>query len=574
MDAWRREEMEGLHARIAHRFGRAETRERAKRYLLGLLEGGEGRRSGRRMAERMGEGRPDGAQRLLNAASWDVDGARDDLRDYVVEKLEDPRGGLVLVEAGFPKKGAGSAGVARQLDPSTGRVRNCQVGLFLAYASPRGRAFVDRELYLPKEWAEDAGRRRAAGVPEGVEYATNGELAVRMLERALEAGVPAAWVSGGEPHGDDEELRSWLQARGLPYAIVRRFRGPRDAAALPRRTLRELRKSIATWPPIVGGAGSWGGDSGYGWRCVPQGMSQAAILDKLNELLERSEPRESAERATRAEENGSGARPVLVGVRSFTRRAEDMDDEMDELLRLEDHFEDRHIRAPELWHEAVYPELEDFLGRTLNGRDRYLLHLSAHTSIAFACGFLLDPKSGVDVVPVQRTSGRQEWRPDLDPSAARRGSAVELWRSSDPTPLHEGGNDLVVAASVTHDVSEDVEGYAQKNVPNAGRMLHFEVMLRASRHSVRDGTHALLLADDLLERLRKARTPDERTGTVHLFAAAPAGLMFFAGRFARGLRRSMLYEYDFEEGGLGAYAPSLVLPPRAACPARGDTTGG
>ncbi|MDP9439832.1 MAG: transposase, partial [Actinomycetota bacterium] len=230
MDARMREEMEGLHAQIAHRFGRAETRERAKRYLARLVEESEGRRSGRRMAERMGEAGPDGAQRLLNAAFWDTDAVRDDLRDYVIEKLGDPRGGLVLVEAGFPKKGAGSAGVARQLDPSTGRVRNCQVALFLAYASPRGRAFVDRELYLPEGWAEDAERRRAAGVPEEVGYAAKGDLFRAMLERVVEAGVPAAWVAGGEPYGENEELRGWLQARELPYAIVRRFRGPRDAA--------------------------------------------------------------------------------------------------------------------------------------------------------------------------------------------------------------------------------------------------------------------------------------------------------------------------------------------------------
>ena len=282
MDVRGREELERLHARIARRFGRAETRERVVLYLAGLVEEG-GRRNGRRMAESMGEARADGAQRLLNAARWDADLVRDDLRDYVVEKLEDPRdphGGLVLVEAGFRKKGARSAGVARQLDPSTGRVRNCQAGLFLAYASPCGRAFIDRELYLPQEWAEDAERRRAAGVPEEVGYAAKGDLFRVMLERAVEAGVPAAWVAGGEPYEENEELRGWLRARGLPYAMVRRFRGPGDVAALPRRTLRELRKSVAVWPPISGGAGSWEGDRGYGWRRVPQGEEAAGAAEQ------------------------------------------------------------------------------------------------------------------------------------------------------------------------------------------------------------------------------------------------------------------------------------------------------
>ncbi|MDP9475218.1 MAG: IS701 family transposase [Actinomycetota bacterium] len=280
MDEWRRDEMEGLHARIAHRFGRAETRERAKRYLAGLVEGGEGRRSGRRMAERMGEAGPDGAQRLLNSARWDADGVRDDLRGYVVENLADPGGGLVLVEAGFPKKGAGSAGVARQLDPSTGRVQNCQLALFLAYASPRGRAFVDRELYLPKEWTEDAERRRKAGVPDEVRYATRGELARRMMERAIGAGVRAGWVSGGDPYGDDEELRGWLQSRELPYALVRRFRGPENAVGVPRRPPREIRKNVATWTPLQGGTGSWEGRRTYGWRYISQDEEAASAQEQ------------------------------------------------------------------------------------------------------------------------------------------------------------------------------------------------------------------------------------------------------------------------------------------------------
>lgn len=269
MDARVREELERVHARIADRFGRAETRERAMRYLLGLLEGGEGRRSGRRMAEKMGEGRPDGAQRLLNSARWDADLVRDDLRAYVVENLGDP-GGLVLVEAGFPKKGAGSAGVTRQLDPSTGRVHNCQVGLFLAFASSRGRAVIDRELYLPEVWAEDAERRRAAGVPEEVRYAAKGELALRMLERALKAGVPAAWVSGGLPYEDDEDLRRWLRAEGHPFALVRRFRKPENAVGVPCRPPRRITKNVATWTPLQGGTGSWEGHRTYGWRYVSQ----------------------------------------------------------------------------------------------------------------------------------------------------------------------------------------------------------------------------------------------------------------------------------------------------------------
>jgi hypothetical protein len=293
-----------------------------------------------------------------------------------------------------------------------------------------------------------------------------------------------------------------------------------------------------------------------------QGLTETALADKLDELLDRTEPRESAIRAALSVADGPGRRPVLVGIRSFTRRAEDMDEKMDELLRLEGHFEGRHIRTADLWQDAVYSKLEAFLERNLNGHDRYLLHLSAHMSIAFACGYLLDPKTGVDVVPVQRTSGKQEWRPVVDPNAARRSLPDELW-DCHATPLHEGGRDLVVAVSATLDVLDDVEAYAHDSITTAGRALHFEVRPVASRTSVRDGTHALLLAEELLARVRKERTPAERSGTLHLFAAAPVGLVFFMGRLSRGLGRCALYEYDFEGSALGAYAPSLVLPPQA-----------
>jgi hypothetical protein len=313
---------------------------------------------------------------------------------------------------------------------------------------------------------------------------------------------------------------------------------------------------------------------GIGQEVRAKGLAETVFADKLDELLDRTEPRESAIRAANSGADGLRRHPVLVGVRSFTRRAEDMDDEMDKLLRLEAHFEGRHIKAPELWREAVYPELETFLERNLNGHDRYLLHLNTHTSIAFACGFLLDPKSGVDVVPVQRTSGRREWSPELDLSEVRSDLPEELWKLC-RVPLNEGGRDLVAAVSVTHDILEDVEAYARKRIPTASRILHFKVVPKVGWHSVRDGAHALFLAEELLARVREARTPDERTGTLHLFAAAPAGLVFFAGRLSRGLGRCALYEFDFEGDALGAYELSLMLPqPPTSSAAATETRGG
>src|ERR687883_1320507 len=178
-----------VQQRIAPRFRRPEVRQRARRYLGGLL-GSVERKNGWQLAEQLGEQHPRGVQRLLDAAQWDADAVRDDLRAYVVEHLGDDHGVLVVDETGFLKKGTKSVGVARQYSGTAGRTENCQIGVFLAYATPKGRAFLDRELYLPKEWAEDPARRAAAGIPKQMVFATKPELARRMIARAIAARVP------------------------------------------------------------------------------------------------------------------------------------------------------------------------------------------------------------------------------------------------------------------------------------------------------------------------------------------------------------------------------------------------
>jgi SRSO17 transposase len=209
-----------LRGRIGRRFARAEARERAGRYLAGLL-GRVERKNGWQLAEAMGEVGPRGVQRLLSAAVWDADGVRDDLRGYVVDHLGDEASGVLIVdETGFLKKGRKSCGVARQ-DPGTaGDIVNCQVGVLLAYASRAGAAFIDRALYLPQEWAEDRTRRAEAGVPEATVFATKIDLAQRMLARAFDAGVPARWVVGDAFYGRSHELRRWLEEQGRAYALM------------------------------------------------------------------------------------------------------------------------------------------------------------------------------------------------------------------------------------------------------------------------------------------------------------------------------------------------------------------
>ena len=155
--AWQ-DDLTALHARIARHFPRPEVRDRAGKFLAGLLEPLE-RRNGWQLAEQLGERSPDGVQRLLRTARWDAEAVRDDLRAYVVEHLGDPAAVLVLDETGFLKKGSKSVGVARQYSGTAGRIENCQIGVFLAYASRHGHALLDRALYLPQGWAEDAARR-------------------------------------------------------------------------------------------------------------------------------------------------------------------------------------------------------------------------------------------------------------------------------------------------------------------------------------------------------------------------------------------------------------------------------
>jgi SRSO17 transposase len=210
--------LDGLHARIAPRFRRAEARGRVRQYLVGLL-GPVARKNGWQLAEHLGEAGPQGVQRLLNGADWDADAVRDDLRAYVAAHLGDAQGVLIVDETGFLKKGVKSAGVQRQYSGTAGRRENCRVGVFLAYAAPRGCAFVDRALYLPEVWAEDAPRRAEAGIPAETTFATKGELARQMLERAFAAGLPAAWVVGDTVYGH-EALRGWLAEQGRAYALA------------------------------------------------------------------------------------------------------------------------------------------------------------------------------------------------------------------------------------------------------------------------------------------------------------------------------------------------------------------
>src|SRR6476619_5119453 len=193
-------ELDRLHERFEHQFARSEPRESALAYMQGLIAPLE-RKNGWTLAEQAGHAAPDRIHRLLNRTDWDADEVLGDVRDYVVEHLGDREAVLIVDDTGFLKKGIRSAGVQRQYSGTAGRTENCQVGVFLAYASRFGHALIDRELYLPQSWADDPERCRAAGIPDRIEFATKPRQAQAMIARAVAAGVPFAWVTADEAYG-------------------------------------------------------------------------------------------------------------------------------------------------------------------------------------------------------------------------------------------------------------------------------------------------------------------------------------------------------------------------------------
>ena len=218
LDSWA-PHFEAFHARFAHLFARSEPRQQAAKYMRGLMAEVK-RKNGWQLAEAVGDNRPDATQRLLYQARWDADQARDELQQYTIEHLGDEEGIGVVDETGFLKKGGKSVGVKRQYTGTAGKVENCQVGVFLSYAVPGGGIFLDRQLYLPREWCEDAERRAEAKVPEDVTFQSKPQQALEMLVYAWQQGVPMRWVAGDEVYGNAPYLRDGIAAHKRLYVLA------------------------------------------------------------------------------------------------------------------------------------------------------------------------------------------------------------------------------------------------------------------------------------------------------------------------------------------------------------------
>ena len=220
-----------VHQQLSPHFARPEVRQHALLYLHAILSEIP-RTNGWQIAEHARQLRPYGMQRLLSRAVWDQDGVRDNLRALVCQTLHPPPllpaaaaheqvfPVLVIDESGFPKRGRHSAGVGPQYCGVSGRVENCQVGVFLSYVTERGHALIDRELYVPQDWCSDLPRRRAAHIPDTLTFATKPELAQRMVQRAQAAHLAIRWVVADTVYGHCPDLRLFLEAQGFSYALA------------------------------------------------------------------------------------------------------------------------------------------------------------------------------------------------------------------------------------------------------------------------------------------------------------------------------------------------------------------
>src|SRR3954447_19490365 len=206
----------------------------------------ERRQTGWMRAEAAGDAGPWRQQAVLGRSHWDADALRDVVRDYALETLAEGDAVLVIDETGFLKQGAASCGVARQYTGSAGKVTNCQIGVFAAYVSRHGHAFIDHALYLPKSWSDDPVRLKAAHVPGEIGFATKPQIAARMIERAITACVPFAWVAADSVYGVGDIERD-LRRAGKGY--VRGVKADRwfsswDKPYLVTGTAEEIAKAL------------------------------------------------------------------------------------------------------------------------------------------------------------------------------------------------------------------------------------------------------------------------------------------------------------------------------------------
>ena len=212
------QEYNELMMRLAPIFANESGYTNAKKYVQGLL-GPADRKNGWQIAEQVGDATPYAMQQFIYRGRYSAEALRDEGRAYIVENIGNENGVLVLDETGFLKKGDKSCGVNRQYTGTAGKIENCQIGVFLSYASEKGHCPIDRRLYIPENWIHDSKRLREAGVPEGVDFRTKPQLGLQMIKEATEAEVPYNWLTGDCVYGDNRVIRSWAERNRKSYVL-------------------------------------------------------------------------------------------------------------------------------------------------------------------------------------------------------------------------------------------------------------------------------------------------------------------------------------------------------------------
>jgi SRSO17 transposase len=260
--------LEAAAARLAPHFPNPAARATATAYRQSLLSTVE-RKNSWQLAEAAGLANPYGFQHLLGRAQWDAEAVRDEHRQEVLTGLGQEDAVLAIDETAVMKKGDQSAGVARQYCGASGKLDNCQVGVFLSWQTAQGHALIDRALYLPQAWTDDPARCRAAGIPEGVTFATKPELARRLVERALDAGARPAWVVADSVYGADSKLRFFLEAREQPYVLAVTS-NQSVWVGLTQQRVKTLAAQVpaAAWRRLTVGRGAKG-PRRFEWAAVP-----------------------------------------------------------------------------------------------------------------------------------------------------------------------------------------------------------------------------------------------------------------------------------------------------------------
>ena len=328
--------------------------------------------------------------------------------------------------------------------------------------------------------------------------------------------------------------------------ILSNFRLCANAANLERLT-RELseRLAVAGLSPIEFGRLSNKYDSLI--SALHHGGQTTFSRDEIRNICEAE--------GLLSEPNPESDLPV-VGIRSFLRFAEHLEDETESLLDLVDLFDGRRLRSEGLWNGPVGHEIRRFINESVIPLGDCSIHLAAHSSVAFAAGYELDPKAGIRVSPIQNTaSGRKVWPPDATGLSTDQGG----WRLFE-SEVNPDGREVGLALSVTHSTKEDAIVFAERQLAQLGRLLVLEIAPEIGFASVRNGPHAMKLAENVIRIVRDWEGFRIREGPLHIFTAAPNGLVFFLGRLARSLGPIQLYEHDFDTNAPGAYSASLRLP--------------